>query len=98
MAELVRGEAPDASAGTDTPDHPHQRLVACRHLRILPSPEPLDRRDPELDLDGENVVVELGLELPERAAELRQHVRVERKNLPMLALAENTNAPAHQVD
>jgi len=70
MPQLVWREPPDAGALADTPDHAHQRLIARGPLRILPAPLAIVRRHPLLYLDGEHMVVELGLQLAETRAQL----------------------------
>ena len=63
VSELVRRELSNPGALADAANHPPQRLIAGRQLRILRTPHPLVLGHPLLDLDREDVVVQLRLEL-----------------------------------
>src|SRR5918994_7288685 len=65
VAKLVRRQLLNAGPLADSPDHPHQCLIARRKFCVLAVAPPLRRRHPLLDLDREDVVIELGLELTE---------------------------------
>ena len=78
-------EAANTRSLADAPDHPHERLVARRLLRILAPPRARVGVHPLLNLDGEPVVVEIGRELPVRPATLAEDVGIQRKPIPMLA-------------
>ena len=57
----MRREFADARALADTLNHAPKRLLARRHFRVFAFTLPFVLRDPLLDLDREEVVVELRL-------------------------------------
>ena len=98
VPQLVRERGTNAGAFADALDHPPQRLLARRHLRILPPPFALVLRYPLLDLDGEDVVVELGLQLAEGCVEARPRRRGRAAASASAAPCGEHGPAAHQVE
>ena len=82
----MRGEAADAGALANSPDHPHERLGTRRLLRILLPPNPLMLRHPLLNFYGEDMIVQLWLQRAEQRTKLADHVGIERQPLPVPVL------------
>jgi hypothetical protein len=97
VTELVRGEATNARAPAHAPDHPHQRLRTRRLLRILLPPNALMLRDPLLDFDREEMIVQVRRERPKERAKLVHNVRIERQPLPVVTLSVDARSAAHKV-
>jgi hypothetical protein len=55
-------------------------------------------RNPLLDLDTEDVIIQFGLEVSEGGSELCKDFRVERKPVPVLAFPVNPDASTYEVD
>ena len=79
VPQLVRRKLPHAGTPAETLHHTPERLVARWHLRVLTPPLPAVLRHPLFNLDGEHVIVELGLKFPETPVELPYDVLSERK-------------------
>jgi len=86
VSKLVRGKGPNPGASADSPHHPHQRLAACRSLRVGNTANTLVLRHPLLHLNGEQVIVKLGLQLLKARAKFSDNVRIERQPIPMVPL------------
>jgi hypothetical protein len=54
-------------------------------------------RNPLLDFDRKDVILQLWLEPPKQVAKLGHYVSIQRKPLPMLTLSVYTGPPAHQI-
>jgi hypothetical protein len=98
VTKLMRGETSNAGAPAYTPHHPHQSLVTCRLFRVLASTHPGRRRYPLLNFDREKAVVELRLNRRIARSKLRQDVGSDRKPLPVLAFAMNSDAASNKID
>ena len=98
VTKLVRGEGSNASAFADSPHHPHQRLPACRHLRIIQAPDALVLRCPLLDLGGENVIVKLRLQLLKAPSKLCDNVWIKRQPIPVMSLPVYANPAPNKIE
>src|SRR5690242_17423848 len=93
----MRGETLDTRPLADPVEHPPERLLAGRLLRVLPPADALVLRYELLDLGREHVIVEFWLQFPHRGAQLLNHVRGEWEIRPVLALPEYADATLDHV-
>ena len=94
----MREELAHYCALADSLNHPRKRLLTRRHLGVLPLALPLVLRDPLLDLNREDVIVELRLQRSEALAQPVEDVGSERNRLPVGALPEDPNPSTDLLD
>src|SRR5699024_4107351 len=61
-------------------------------------PDSLVLRDPLLDLDRKDVIIEFRLELAKASPQFLQDVRRQRYDVPMLTLTKNAHTSADKID
>ena len=98
VSKLVGGKGTNTCPTADAIDHPPKRLLTRRLLRILPLPLAPVLRDPLLDLDDEDAIIELRRDLTEKHAKFKQDIWVDRHPLPVMPLPANTSSAAEKVD
>jgi hypothetical protein len=98
VSKLVGGKGAKTGSPADALDHPPERLLTRRLLRILSFSLAPMLRDPLLNFDHEDVILELRRKISEEHTKLEQYVWVDRHPLPVMPFAANTSPAAEQVD
>lgn len=78
-------------------DHSPKRLPASSALRVLSAAYAVVLRDPLLNLDGADMVIEVGLQRPKARAELIDDIGIKREPVPVLPLTKDPRTPADEI-